>query len=44
MKPKLTLELAEFRGIMSGDGYMNHYSNGHYFIEIAGFRNFFFHS
>ena len=36
MKPKLTSELAEFMGIMSGDGYMNHYSNGHYFIEIAG--------
>ncbi len=36
MKPKLTSELAEFIGIMSGDGYMNHYSNGHYFIEIAG--------
>ncbi len=36
MKPKLTSELAEFIGIMFGDGYMNHYSNGHYFIEIAG--------
>lgn len=36
MKPKLTSELAEFIGIMSGDGYMNHYSNGHYFIEIVG--------
>src|SRR3989338_8078820 len=36
MKTKLTSELAEFIGIMSGDGYMNHYSNGHYYIEIAG--------
>jgi DNA-binding transcriptional regulator WhiA len=34
--PKKSEELAEFFGILFGDGYMNHYSSGHYFIEIAG--------
>ncbi len=33
---KLTENLAELMGILYGDGYMNHYSNGHYLIEIAG--------
>ena len=32
----LTPELAEFFGILFGDGYMNKYKDYHYLIEIAG--------
>lgn len=34
--PKQSEKLAEFLGILYGDGYMNKYSNNTYLIEIAG--------
>lgn len=36
MKPVLTEDLAELIGIVFGDGYINHYPDYHYRIEISG--------